>query len=443
MAPTTPLGALSEEEVVAWTQQRLRQACLDYNLVPPAPLCDGEALQQFFLGYVWTVRAACTGTAQDTGVSQGFPTLPARTPSPGSVAQADDPSVPFGSGIFNRSHSLSPPPSRNLAAAFEQAEQFARDDPLFRQDVMDSLREAAATVPIFVPFDPHDNDVDQAGYLSSPDRFDEESMGVPSPPRPKPKWTREDRSPQWHHMCRPRTKQVPEYSPAHLRRAGLGTEDGLPRQFGAGYATGSTSLAGNGHRSAPEDTRDQVPVHSPDGRGRWRGDQDGGRGSRRANSPLSIAERVLERGAQTRRRSADAAANGAMLPATDNDDGEHDANVDNGPSLQLGEEDWRRLVRLPDRPSMADLRQLAGVALAALLRANGLRRQCGWSDEDARRALVRWIEGHPRQALALPSGRLRLPRSPRCHRSSPRPRRSPSYDGMIETDTEGGSPKPA
>ena len=129
-----------------------------------------------------------------------------------------------------------------------------------------------------------------------------------------------------------------------------------------------------------------------------------------------------------------------MAMATDNDDDGHDGNEDHRPSLQLGEEEWRRLVRLPDRPSMADLRPLAGVALAALLRANGLRRQFGWSDEEARRALVRWIEEHLREALALPTGKLRLPRSPRRHRSHSRPRRSPSYDGMIETVTEGELP---
>ena len=203
--PSTPLGALNEEEVVTWSAEQLFQACAHYNLVIPHPLPEDGGLREFFLRQLHAARAACVGTAQAGGVSPRLPPPPAKTPPPGSEAQGEDPTVPFGYGASGHPFPDSPPTSRNLASAFDEAAQFARDDPLFRQDVMDSLREAAAVLPVAVPYGGATAD-DQAGYHSSPCSFDEESMGVSSPPRSKSKRTRDDRSPQWQHMCRPRTR---------------------------------------------------------------------------------------------------------------------------------------------------------------------------------------------------------------------------------------------
>lgn len=61
--PSTPLGALSEEEVVIWSEQQPLQACVYYNLVLLAPLANGVVLHAFFPHHLCTVRAACISTA--------------------------------------------------------------------------------------------------------------------------------------------------------------------------------------------------------------------------------------------------------------------------------------------------------------------------------------------------------------------------------------------
>ena len=120
--PSTPLGALSEEEMVTWSEQQLFQACVHYNLVLPLPLPKGLALREFFLCHLYAARAACIGTAQNGGVSPKLPPLPAKTPPTGSEAQGEDPTVPFGYGVFSHPGPDSPPPSRNLAKAFYEAD---------------------------------------------------------------------------------------------------------------------------------------------------------------------------------------------------------------------------------------------------------------------------------------------------------------------------------
>ena len=119
-----------------------------------------------------------------------------KTPPLGFEAQREDPMVPFGYGPIGHPNPGSPPPSRNLAKEFEGAIQFARNDPSSCQDVMDSLQEAAAMLPSVIPFGGA-NGNNQGIYYSSSCFLDEESMGVPSPPLPKPKRTWEDWSPQW------------------------------------------------------------------------------------------------------------------------------------------------------------------------------------------------------------------------------------------------------
>ena len=433
--PSTPLGALSEEEVVSWSGQQLFQACIDYDLVLPLPRPEGGALLEFFLRHLRAARAACVGTAQDGGASPRLPPPPAKTPPPGSEAQGEDPTVPFGSGAFGHPTPDSPPPSRNLASAFDEAAQFARDDPLYRQDVMDSLREAAAMLPVVVPYGGAPGD-DQAGYHSSPCSFDEESMGVSSPPRPKPKRTRQERSPQLEHMCRPRTRQIPGCSPAHLRRAGPGTNAGLPSPRGEPSTDRSEPSETEGRRSAGLAAQNQARRVLPPEGASGRDYRDVHLRGTAGNGRSPTEEMAREKRANSADRSTGAAGDGDDATAGDGDVGANDDAAGQASFPLLRTEHWHLLVRLPDRPSDEEIRQLPGPVLAALLRANGICRPDGCTREDAWTAIARWLTTHPAQPLALPLGRLRLAPSPQRGRCSARPRSSQSYDGMIETASE-------
>ena len=436
--PSTPLGALSEEEVVTWSARQLFQACVDYNLVLPLPLPEGGALLEFFLRHLRAARAACVGTVQDGGVSPRLPPPPAKTPPPGSEAQGEDPTVPFGYGALGHPTPDSPLPSRNLAKAFDEADPFARDDPHFRQDVMDSLREAAAMLPVVVPYGGATGD-DHPGYHSSPCSFDEESMGVSSPPRPTHKRTRQDRSPQLEHMCRPRTRQIPGCSPAHLRRAGSGNADGLSTPRGAPNDTLSPEPEDDDPRSTgalhQDQARGALPPDGECGGANRDGQQvphDGN--GRRATEEMARGKRA------TKRDPAPDAADGGDVTTVGNGDAEA-TNDAAGPAASplLSTDDWHLLVRLPDRPSAEDLRHLPGTVLVALLRANGISYADGCTRADAWAAIARWLAQHPELPLALPLGRLRLAPSPQRGRRAGRRRRSQSYDGMIETASEGAA----
>lgn len=118
----------------------------------PAPLPNGVALHAFFLRHLCATRAAYVSTVQDSGRSPKLPPLPANTPPPGSKAQHKDPMVPFGYGPIGHPNLGFPLPSRNLAKDFEGTDQFARNDPSFCHDMMDSLQEAATMLPIVIPF---------------------------------------------------------------------------------------------------------------------------------------------------------------------------------------------------------------------------------------------------------------------------------------------------
>ena len=61
--PSTPLGTLSEEEVVTWSEEQLLQACVHHNLMLPAPLSTRAALCIFFLHHLCVACAACIGIA--------------------------------------------------------------------------------------------------------------------------------------------------------------------------------------------------------------------------------------------------------------------------------------------------------------------------------------------------------------------------------------------
>ena len=432
-SPSTPLSTLSEEEVVTWSEEQLLQACVHYNFVVPAPLPTGVALRVFFLHHLRAARAACVGTAQDGGGSPRLPPPPAKTPPPGSEAQGDDPTVPFGYGAIGHPHPEFPPPSRNLAKEFEEADQFARDDPLYRQDVMDSLREAAAMLPVVVPYGGAPGDA-QPGYHSSPCSFDEESMGVSSPPRPKPKRTRADRSPQLEHMCRPRTRQIPGCSPAHLRRAGPGSDAGLPSPRGVPNANRSAPPEDDELRSTRAIAQDQVR-RAPSPRDERGQDNQAGRRA----SPAGIERRTTEEMAREKRAQAPDQPGGAAdgvdgATAGAGDEFANAAAEGPEPFPLLSTDQWHLLVRLPDRPREEDLHHLPGAVLVALLRANGICCPEGCTHADAWAAIARWLAQHPELPLALPLGRLRLAPSPQRGRRSARHRRAPSYDGMIESE---------
>ena len=117
--PSTPLGALSEEEVVTWPDEQLLQACAHYNLVLPAPLPEGVTLRAFFLHHLRAARATYVDTVQDGGGSPRRPSPPAKTPPPGSEDQGEDPTVPFGYGAIGHLNADSPP-------AFEEPGQGVR-----------------------------------------------------------------------------------------------------------------------------------------------------------------------------------------------------------------------------------------------------------------------------------------------------------------------------
>ena len=412
--PSTPLGALSEEEVVTWSGQQLFQACLQYNLVLPLPPPEGGALLAFFLRHLRAARAACVGTAQAGGVSPRLPPPPAKTPPSGSEAQGEDPTVWFGYGAFGHPTPDSPLSSRNLAKAFDEADQFARDDPLYRQDVMDSLREATAMLPVVVPYGGATGD-DQPGYHSSPCSFDEESMGVSSPPRPKPKRTRQDRSPQLEHMCRPRMRQVPRGDPSTDRSEPPETEE---------------------RRSAGAAAQNQARRVLPPGSASGRDYRDDHRRGTVGNGRSPPAEMAREKHANSADRSTGATDDDDAATAGDGDVGANDDAAGQASFPLLSTEHWHLLLQLPDRPSDEEIRQLPGPVLAALLRANGICRSDGCTREDAWTAIECWLTTHPAQQLALPLGRLRLAPSPQRGRCSARPRRSQSYDGMIETASE-------
>ena len=137
--PSTHLSALNEEEVVTWSEPQLVQSCVHYNLVLLAPLPDDVALCAFFLRIYAQHMLPCVGTVQDGGGSPSFPPPLAKTPPLGSEAQGKDPTMLFGCGPIGHSSPSSPPPLWNLATELKWAAQFARDNPNFHQDMMDSL----------------------------------------------------------------------------------------------------------------------------------------------------------------------------------------------------------------------------------------------------------------------------------------------------------------
>ena len=259
-------------------------------------------------------------------------------------------------------------------------------------------------------------------------------MGVSSPPRPKPKRTRADRSPQLEHMCRPRTRQIPGCSPAHLRRAGAGVDAGLPTLRGAPNDTRSTPLDDDDARAKGADEQEQTRgTPSPRGE-RGRDNLAGRQASTAGNGRRTAAEMAREKRANVFTQATEAADGGDVTPAGNGDAATtHDAA---GPAASPtpSTEDWHLLVRLPDRPSEEDLRHLPGTVLVALLRANGICPPEGGTLADAWTAIADWLATHPEQQLALPLGRLRLAPSPQCGRRSTRHRRAPSYDGMIESE---------
>ena len=264
-------------------------------------------------------------------------------------------------------------------------------------------------------------------------------MGVSSPPRPKPKRTRADRSPQLEHMCRPRTRQIPGCSPAHLRRAGPGSDAGLPSPRGVPNANRSAPPEDDELRSTRAIAQDQAR-RAPSPRDERGQDNQAGRRA----SPAGIGRRTTEEMAREKRAQAPDQPGGAAdgVDGATAGDGDAFANDDaEGPASfpLLSTEHWHLLVRLPDRPSDEDLHHLPGAVLVALLRANGICRPEGCTRADAWAAIARWLEQHPEQPLALPLGRLRLAPSPQRGRRSARPRRSQSYDGMIETASEGAA----
>ena len=183
---------------------------------------------------------------------------------------------------------------------------------------MDSLREAAAMLPVVVPYGGATGD-DQPGYHSSPCSFDEESMGVSSPPRPKPKRTRADRSPQLEHMCRPRTRQIPGCSPAHLRRAGAGVDAGLSTLRGAPNDTRSTPLDDDDARAKGAAAQDQTRgTPSPRGE-RGRDNLAGRQASTAGNGRRTAAEMAREKRANMFTQATEAADGGDVTPAGNGD----------------------------------------------------------------------------------------------------------------------------
>ena len=333
----------------------------------------------------------------------------------------------------------SPPPSRNLAEEFDTADQFARDDPHFRQDVMDSLPEAAVMLPVVVPHGGATGD-HQPGYHSLPCSFNEESMGVSSPPRPKPKRTRQDRSPQLEHMCRPRTRS---------RSRGA-----RPRIFDAQAPATPLDFPPRAvHRTAPgRRSRRTMP---PAQRAHLTRTRRGGPSPPTAGVGRTIGtvgrtpltEMDSERRRNWREESARTSATRHPKLPMDGDvatGGNGDAAATNdaaGPAASplLSMDDWHLLVRLPDRPSEEDLRHLPGTVLVALLRANGISYADGCTRADAWTAIARWLAQHLELPLALPLGRLRLAPSPQRGRRSARRCRSQSYDSMIEMASEGAA----
>ena len=70
----------------------------------PLPLPDAGGLRRVLPApSPRSTRAACVGTAQAGGVSPTLPPPPTKTPPPGSEAQGDDPTVPFGYGVSRSS----------------------------------------------------------------------------------------------------------------------------------------------------------------------------------------------------------------------------------------------------------------------------------------------------------------------------------------------------
>ena len=261
-------------------------------------------------------------------------------------------------------------------------------------------------------------------------------MGVSSPPRPKPKRTRQDRSPQLEHMCRPRTRQIPGCSPAHLRRAGPGTNAGLPTPRGEPSTDRSEPPETEERRSAGSAAQHQARRVLPPEGASGRDYRDVHLRGTAGNGRSPTEEMAREKRANSADRSTGAADDGDDATAGDGDVGANDDAAGQASFPLLRTEHWHLLVRLPDRPSDEEIRQLPGPVLAALLRANGICRPDGCTREDAWTAIARWLTTHPAQPLALPLGRLRLAPSPQRGRGSARPRSSQSYDGMIETASE-------
>ena len=413
-----PLGTLSEETVRTWTDTRVKKACFEYNIVPPTPFDDVEAWRAFLLAQLRAARGAHVKTAQDSAAPSSPLSRTVQTPTLGPEDQDDDPSVPFGSGVFSRSRSLSPPPSRNLAKEFEAVEQLERDNPFYRQDVLDTLREDARMVPTFFPSQALG--AHETGYGSSPGRvreLDDESMGVPSPRWRNAKRTRADRSPQWPPRCAPRTRAVPGQSPPPTKRQ-TPTPMGEPtQQTAASSALPSPSVQAQdvGHGGSAPDA----------GQGR----------ARQGGSIPGLDDRIPDRGGETHRvqRAQPGTSDGNVL--------RQDAELQ-VPSLNLSTAQWHCLVQLPERPDERQLRPLSKRSLDALAEANGIPWQEGWNSNDCRQAIAQWVREHPADQLLLPLGRLRLGPSPLKPRSGRRQRRSPSYDGMIETETASRSSTP-
>ena len=303
---------------------------------------------------------------------------------------------------------------------------------------MDSLREAAAMLPVVVPYGGATGD-NQPSYHSSPCSFDEESMGVSSPPRPKPKRTRQDRSPQLEHMCRPRTRQIPGRSPAHLRPAGPGGDAGLHSPRGDPNANRLEPPEDDELRSTRAIVQGQARRAPSPSDKRGKDNQDGRRASPAGNGRRTTEEMARKKHAHAPDQPAGAAD--GVDGATAGDGDEFATDDAQGPASfhLLSTDDWHLLVRLPDRLSDEDLHHLLDAVLVPLLRANGICRPEGCTCVDAWAAIARWLARHLEQPLVLPLGRLRVAPSPQRGRRSAHHRRAQSYDGMIEAASEGAA----
>ena len=455
--------AITADDILNWTPQRLRRQCFQFGLVSEAPEGDVATLRTVFLKHWRAAVAAATGAAtQETeadgaGAASASESLP-RSPggqfvtppaSPQATGAPSAPSVPFQDGVFSRPERDTDPVPWAL-----DPENFAT------VDAMDSLAEGMFLTPGRDPYasargaSPDEaTDDGGAGYVPRPrstplgpsmarNLFGTRPRGTPRRPDTLHGGRDGKASPESDHgtadaMEAETASEGGDRARALKRRTKDRSPQGTPRRWAAGRPNlGPTPLKIRELPSAPHGAREtgnladddstlrhsEAPFPSEGAGAQTHTDRYPARDAVDNTAPDNEPP-TTELPPPPRSRSVSPRADGGA-PNANAAHQEHPAESEDdtlqmcGAYARLTPQCWAKLVRLSERPDERELLDLQAKSLQALVKAVGGTYGNDWRKPRLALRLLQWMEQHPDQALPLPLGRLRENRQRHQHHAS-------------------------